>query len=38
MALLLRAGVDLGRPEPVRAVVEQMEMLVSRLEQEISAL
>ena len=38
MALLQRAGVDLGRPEPVRAVVEQMETLVSRLEQEISAL
>jgi oligoendopeptidase F len=38
MTLLQRAGVDLGRPEPVRAVVEQMETLVSRLEREISAL
>ncbi len=38
MALLQRAGVDLSRPEPVRAVVEQMETLVSRLEREISAL
>ena len=36
MALLQRAGVDLGQPEPVRAVVEQMETLVSRLEREIS--
>jgi oligoendopeptidase F len=38
MALLQRAGVDLGRPEPVRAVVEQMDTLVSRLEREISEL
>lgn len=33
MALLARAGVDLSRPEPVRAVVEQLDSLVTRLEQ-----
>jgi len=38
MTLLRRAGVDLDQPEPVRAVVEQMNTLVSRLEKEISAL
>ena len=32
MALLQRAGVDLSRPEPVRAVVAQLDTLVSRLE------
>ena len=38
MALLGRAGVDLSQPEPVRAVVEQLDTLVTRLEREISAL
>jgi oligoendopeptidase F len=38
MALLKRAGVDLSRPETVRAVVDQLDDLVTRLEQEISAL
>ena len=38
MTLLQRAGVDLSRPEPVRAVVEQLEALVTRLEREISNL
>ena len=38
MTLLQRAGVDLSRPEPVRAVVEQLDALVTRLEQEISNL
>ena len=32
MALLQRAGVDLGRPEPVRAVIAQLDALVARLE------
>jgi oligoendopeptidase F len=36
MALLARAGVDLSRPEPVRAVVEQLAGLVDRLEQELA--
>lgn len=35
MALLARAGVDLSRPEPVRAVVDQLSSLVDRLEQEL---
>jgi oligoendopeptidase F len=38
MPLLQRAGVDLSRPEPVRAVVEQLDALVTRLESEIDAL
>jgi oligoendopeptidase F len=38
MALLRKAGVDLSRPETVRAVVDQLDSLVSRLEQEIAAL
>jgi oligoendopeptidase F len=38
MTLLQRAGVDLSRPDPVRAVVEQLETLVTRLEREIGAL
>jgi oligoendopeptidase F len=37
MTLLQRAGVDLSRPEPVRAVVEQLDALVTRLEREIQA-
>jgi oligoendopeptidase F len=38
MTLLQRAGVDLSQPETVRAVVDQLDSLVSRLEQEIAAL
>ena len=38
MTLLQKAGVDLSRPEPVRAVVDQLDSLVSRLEREIAAL
>lgn len=38
MVLLQRAGVDLSRPEPVRAVVEQLDALVTRLERELDAL
>ncbi|MEO8256756.1 MAG: oligoendopeptidase F [Acidobacteriota bacterium] len=38
MTLLERAGVDLSRPDPVRAVVEQLDQLVSRLEREIEAI
>jgi len=37
MTLLQRAGVDLARPEPVRAVVEQLDALVTRLEREIKS-
>jgi len=33
MALLQRAGVDLSRPEPVRAVVDQLDALVTQLEE-----
>jgi len=36
--LLQRAGVDLSRPEPVRAVVEQFDALVTQLERELDAL
>jgi oligoendopeptidase F len=38
MTLLQRAGVDLSRPETVRAVVDQLEALVARLDKEISSL
>ncbi len=38
MALLQRAGVDLSQPEPVRAVVEQLDALVTRLEKAIGNL
>jgi oligoendopeptidase F len=38
MTLLQRAGVDLSRPEPVRAVVEQLDTLVTRLERELDGL
>ena len=38
MTLLQKAGVDLSRPETVRAVVDQLDSLVSRLEREIAAL
>ncbi|MCC7416094.1 MAG: oligoendopeptidase F [Acidobacteria bacterium] len=37
MALLRRAGVDLSRPEPVQAVVAQLDSLVSRLEAALDA-
>jgi oligoendopeptidase F len=37
MTLLERAGVDLRRPEPVRAVVAQLDALVTRLERELEA-
>jgi oligoendopeptidase F len=35
MELLKRAGVDLGEPETVRAVIEQLDRLVTRLEGEL---
>ncbi len=38
MPLLQKAGVDLGRPETVRAVVDQLDGLVTRLEQAIDTL
>ena len=36
MTLLQRAGVDLSNPETVRAVVEQLDGLVTKLERAIS--
>jgi oligoendopeptidase F len=36
MALLKTAGVDLSKPETVRAVVDQLDTLVTRLEKAIS--
>jgi oligoendopeptidase F len=36
MTLLRQAGVDLGQPEPIRAVVAQLDTLVSRLEQALN--
>ncbi len=38
MALLQRAGVDLGRPETVQAVVQQLDDLVTQLEDAIAKL
>ena len=38
MVLLQKAGVDLARRETVRAIVEQLDALVTRLEQELAAL
>jgi oligoendopeptidase F len=38
MPLLRRAGVDLSRPETVRAVVDQLDGLVTQLERSIAAL
>ena len=35
MTLLKSAGVDLSRPETVRAVVAQLDGLVDRLEREL---
>ena len=35
MALLQMAGVDLSRPEPVRAVVDQLDALVTELERAV---
>ena len=37
MALLQRAGVDLGQPETVRAVVGQLDTLVTELEKNLAA-
>jgi oligoendopeptidase F len=37
MALLQRAGVDLSKPETVRAVVDQLDGLVDRLEQALAS-
>ena len=36
MTLLERAGVDLNQPETVRAVVDQLDVLVSQLEKAVS--
>jgi oligoendopeptidase F len=37
MNLLARAGVDLSQPDTVRAVGAELDMLVGRLEKELSA-
>ena len=37
MTLQQQAGVDLSRPETVQAVVDQLDALVARLEEEIGA-
>jgi oligoendopeptidase F len=36
MTLLQRAGVDLSKPETVRAVVDQLDALVDQLEKAVS--
>jgi oligoendopeptidase F len=36
MNLLARAGVDLSQPDTVRAVVQQLDGLVDRLERELT--
>ncbi|HVG72718.1 MAG TPA: hypothetical protein VM819_17520, partial [Vicinamibacterales bacterium] len=36
MNLLARAGVDLSQPDTVRAVSEELAMLVGRLENELT--
>jgi oligoendopeptidase F len=38
MTLLKTAGVDLAQPDTVRAIIEQLDDLVSRLERELAAL
>jgi oligoendopeptidase F len=38
MELLRRAGIDLSQPDTVQAVVEQLDGLVTRLEQELARL
>jgi oligoendopeptidase F len=38
MEQLKKAGVDLSRPEAVRAVIEEMDALVTRLEAEADKL
>ena len=38
MALLQRAGVDLSKPATVRAVVDQLDRLVTQLEEAIAAI
>jgi oligoendopeptidase F len=37
MELLRTAGVDLSQPDTVRAVVDQLDDLVTRLERELAA-
>jgi hypothetical protein len=38
MTLLERAGVDLSKPDTVRAIVNQLDDLVTRLERELAAI
>jgi hypothetical protein len=38
MTLLQRAGVDFSKPEPVRAVVDQLDRLVTQLEEALRSL
>jgi oligoendopeptidase F len=37
MEQLKKAGVDLSQPDTVRAVIEQLDDLVTRLERELAA-
>jgi hypothetical protein len=37
MALLERAGIDLAQPDTVRAVIDQLDSLVTRLESELAS-
>jgi oligoendopeptidase F len=37
MEQLKKAGVDLAQPDTVRAVIEQLDGLVSRLERELAS-
>ena len=38
MALLKRAGVDLSQPDTVRAIVDELDRLVTKLEEELTAI
>jgi oligoendopeptidase F len=38
MEILKQAGVDLNKPEPVLAVIEQLDNLVDKLEKEVEKL
>jgi oligoendopeptidase F len=38
MEQLRKAGVDLTKPEPIQAVIDQLDRMVSQLEKEVSKL
>jgi oligoendopeptidase F len=38
MTLLEKAGVDLSQPDTVRAIVDELDRLVTRLETELSSI